>query len=58
MPEDDPDLRECVAEMRNYVERALASLDAAVASVNSDREAALDDLLAARLLLRTALAAA
>ena len=57
LAEDDADLRKCVADMRHCVEQALASLDAAIASVNRDTEAALDDLIAARLLLLTALAA-
>lgn len=41
---------------RALAEQALACVDAAITSVNADREAALDDLIAARLLLVTALA--
>jgi hypothetical protein len=59
VPEDDTELhRRRPAVVRQYVEQALASLDAAVASVSRDPEAALDDLLAARLLLLSALTAA
>lgn len=41
--------------VRIGLERARASLDAAVQMISTDVEAALDDLLAARLLVSTAL---
>lgn len=43
--------------IRALIDRASLSLDAAVTCVMEDQEAALDDMLAARLLLSTALAA-
>jgi hypothetical protein len=42
--------------VRIALKRALESLDAAVGTIDSDVEAATDDLLAARLLVATALA--
>ena len=43
------------ADLRELLCRARESLDAAVTSVRRDPEAALDDVLAARLLVTTAL---
>jgi len=43
-----------VGDIRQLLQRADASLDAALANVENDSDAALDDLLAARLLITTA----
>lgn len=43
------------APLRSTLEQARSALDAAVASVDTDPEAACDDIVAARLLVNTAL---